>query len=121
MSTLLFTLLALAGLLRAVHDAQTFSPGCLARLGNWFDNRESWRNKYKNRDTMQGPAFWLAETWLVGFTDAWHASNLVAWLCADMAFLVAAWPAYRWWAVGAVVARRVLFEPVYGWLRKLAP
>lgn len=117
---LLIILLILAGLARAFHDAQSFTPGCLARFGAWWDNRESWRNKYKNHDPAAGPAFPGATTWAVGFTDAWHFTNLLACACADAVFLLAAWPAYQWWAVAGVVARRVVFEPVYSRLRKLA-
>jgi hypothetical protein len=54
----------------------------------------------------------------VGFSDAWHLSNTLSWAAADAAFLVAAWPGYRWWAVVGVALRRVVFQPLYSWLRK---
>jgi hypothetical protein len=111
----------LAGLARAAHDAASFTPGCLARFGQFWDNRTSWLNKYKNRDATAGPAFLGATTWLVAFTDGWHLSNLAAWAAADAAALWAAWGSPKWWwAVGYVLARRVVFEPVYSRLRKSA-
>jgi hypothetical protein len=115
---LLIALLALAGLAKAVADAQAHgSP----RLLRWFPRwagPESWRLKYKGGDPAKGPSFWLADTLLVAFTDLWHFANMVTWAAADAAFLVTAWPTYRWWAVGAVVARRCVFQPLYSWLRK---
>ena len=39
-------------------------------------------------------------------------------LHADAAVLLTGWPAYRWYAVGAVVLRRCIFEPLYRFLRK---
>ena len=118
MSVFLVVLLLVAGLARAVHDALAHSPACLARWGAFWDARDSWRLKYKNGEPALGARFPGSTTVFVALTDAWHASNAVAWGCVDTAFLLAAWPAYRWWAVAAVVVRRAVFEPVYRQLRK---
>lgn len=119
MGVVLLLLALLAGLARAIHDTGTHAPEKLAGWGPFWDNRTSWLGKYKHRDPLQGPAFWGATTFLVGFTDGWHLTNLVAWAAADAAVLLVAWAGpYRWWAVGYVVARRLVFQPVYSWLRK---
>jgi hypothetical protein len=118
MAWLLIALLVLAGIGKAVADAQAHgSPRLLRWFPKWAAN-DAWRNKYKDRDPSQGPAFPLADTLLVAFTDLWHFANLVTWAAADAAFLVSAWPTYRWWAVGAVLARRCVFQPLYSLLRK---
>lgn len=126
---LLLALGLLAGIFRAVHDPLTHSPQA-NRITRWawgldsrfwrhfFDPAFSWRNKYKGGEEANGPAFPGSTTWLVAFTDAWHLSNLLAWLAADAAVLVLAWAGpHRWAAVGYVAARRLIFEPVYRWLR----
>ena len=119
MEWLLIVLLTLAGASRAVSDAQAHGS---ARLTAWFPKwagPDAWRNKYRNYylDTKT-PAFWCSTTVLVALTDLWHFSNAVTWACADAAFLLAAYPVYHWYAVAAVVVRRVVFEPLYSFLRK---
>jgi len=114
----LIFLLLLAAAGKAVADAQAHgSP----RLVRWFPKwagPDSWKLKYRDGEPAKGPSFWLADTLLVAFTDLWHFANLVTWAAADAAFLLAAFPTYRWWAVGAVVVRRLAFQPLYSWLRK---
>lgn len=117
---LLIALSILAGALRACHDSLTHSPGVgkLSKLGPWWNSLTSWKRKYKNEDPAQGPAYFGATSWLVGFSDAWHASNLLSWLAADAALFVAAWPAYGWLALVPVAVRRLVFQPLYSYLRK---
>ncbi|MGI4884295.1 MAG: hypothetical protein ACRYFR_04980 [Janthinobacterium lividum] len=115
---LLIALLALAGALRAVHDTGTHAPAKLAKWGPYWDALESWKLKYRNYDVTKGPRFWGSTTVFVALTDGWHLTNLLSWGCADAALLLAAWPAYRWGAVAAVGARRLVFQPLYSWLRK---
>ncbi|GAC1604387.1 MAG: hypothetical protein NVS3B25_33620 [Hymenobacter sp.] len=123
---LLPALLTAAGAFRAVHDTLTHSPdhnrlldwAAGTRLAPWVDVVNSWKNKYKDPNAGFAPRFWGATTVFVACTDLWHFSNLLAWGCADAAVLVGAWTPYRWWAVGAVVARRLVFEPVYAFLRR---
>ena len=38
----------------------------------FYNPHESWKNKYKNRDVSQGPAFFGSTTVFVGTTDAYH-------------------------------------------------
>ena len=112
-------LLALAGIGKAVADAQAHgSP----RLVRWFPRWAgllAWRNKYKGGSPMAGPRFWLATTLLVALTDLWHLTNLLTWLCVDAALLLLSWPSPgRWWVVAGIAARRLVFQPLYSWLRK---
>ena len=116
---LLILLLAGAGVFKAVADALAHGSARLTALGPWWDYATSWQRKYK--DYYAGdkrPRFWGSSTVFVGLSDAWHCANLLSWACADAAFLLAAFPAYRWYAVTAVLARRLVFEPLYSWLRK---
>ena len=119
MTWILLLLGALAGGLRAVHDTLTHSPGALARFGPFWDARTSWVLKYRDYyNDPKTPRFWGSTTLFVAWTDAWHASNALCWACMDAALLVAAWQPYRWVVVGAIVLRRVIFEPLYSYLRK---
>ena len=118
MAWLVLALLTLAAAAKATADAAAHgSP----RLARWFPRGtgpNAWRNKYRGGEKANGPAFPLSTTLLVFATDLWHAANAVTWAAADAAFLLVAWPALRWWAVAAVGVRRVVFEPVYSYLRK---
>jgi hypothetical protein len=109
----------LAGLGKAVADAQAHgSPRLLAWFPRWAA-LDSWRNKYKQRDPTLGPIFLGSTTVLVALTDTWHAANALTWLATDAALLLVSWGGpWRWWVVGGIVARRVVFEPVYRFLRK---
>jgi hypothetical protein len=57
-----------------------------------FAGPGSWRNKYKNRDPQQGPAFPGATTWLVWLTDAWH---LVKFLMILSQLIALGWLSYQ--------------------------
>ena len=43
----------------------------------WFDPKESWRNKYKGGDPDNGPRFFLSTSVLVMFTDQYHLNNFI--------------------------------------------
>ena len=119
MAYLLIAVLTLAGLGKAVADALAHGSTRLTGLGAWWDNRTSWTLKYKNYyGGDKRPRFFGATTFLVLLTDAWHCFNALTWACVDAAVLVAAWTPYKWWAVADVLARRLVFEPVYSLLRK---
>lgn len=45
---------------------------------NWFDPHISWRNKYRNGDPSQGPAYFGSTTFLVGTTDLYHGARTVS-------------------------------------------
>ena len=119
MTLLLVILLTLAGAAKAVADALAHGSEKLRALGPFFDNATSWQRKY--RDYYGGdkrPRFFGSTTFLVFLTDGWHFFNALSGACTDAALLVGAWPVYRWYAVAAVVARRIVFVPLYALLRK---
>lgn len=116
MQWLLIGLLALAGVFRALSDAIAHGGQKVVAWGPFFDNANSWKLKYNAAGT--GPAFFGSTTFLVFLSDGWHLFNFLQGLCLDVAFLLAAFPVYRWYAVGAVVARRCVFEPIYAFLKK---
>lgn len=113
-------LLVLALAAKAFSDAQAHGSPRLARWFPRWAGPESWRLKYKGGDPANGPRFWLADTLLVALTDLWHFSNLLTWLAWAGALLLACFvgrPAL-WYAVGGLVAGKLLFEPLYAYLRK---
>lgn len=119
MNWLLLVLALIAGAGRALHDVQSHNPDSLAHWGPFWDAETSWKLKYKNADPLQGAKFPGSLTWLVALSDGWHLTNLISWAAADAAVLLVAWAGpYRWWSVGYVVVRRVVFEPLYKYLRR---
>ena len=118
MALLYVALFLLAGLSKAVADATAHgSPRLLAWFPRW-SGPDSWKYKYKYGSSTAGPRFFGSTTVFVAVTDLWHFSNAITYLCLDAAWLLATWPALRWYAVAAVVARRVVFQPAYAFLRK---
>ncbi len=55
----------------------------------WFNPEESWRNKYKNRDPKQGPAFFGSTTFLCWLTDAWHFFQIIMISCFTICIILA--------------------------------
>lgn len=117
MAALYVALFLLAGLGKAVADATAHGSSRLSKLSPWF-TAESWRLKYRNGDHAQGPRFFGSTTVFVAVTDGWHFANAVTGVCLDAAWLLATWPTLHWYAVAAVLARRVAFQPAYAFLRK---
>ena len=119
MPALLIALCALAGVFRAFHDCLTHAPATLAKWGPFWDARTSWTLKYRDyyHDPVT-PRFWGSTTLFVFASDAWHLSNALSWGCADAAVLLAGWPTCRWAVLAGVGLRRLLFEPLYRFLRK---
>ena len=87
----MFLLFVLAGIGKAVGDTLQFHWGSsiFPKLGEkyprlfnpyWWcpiDPYDSWKNKYKNRDSTQGRAFFGSKTFLVFLTDGWHMAEFV--------------------------------------------
>lgn len=105
-----------AGVGKAVADAAAHGSPKLVRWFPKWAGPDSWRYKYKQNDPALGPAFPGSTTVFVFLTDCWHAANAFTWLCADAGLVLAA--GGSWWALGAVVARRAVFQPAYSFLRK---
>ena len=119
MAYLLIGLLLLAGVGKALADADAHGSPLLRRWFPRWSGPDSWQFKYRAyyRDPAT-PRFWGSTTVLVFLTDLWHFANFVTGVALDAAFLLAAWQPYRWYAVAAVVARRIVFVPLYSFLRK---
>ncbi len=43
----------------------------------WFNPAISYKNKYKNHNSQEGPKFFLSTTALVMFTDQYHLNNFI--------------------------------------------
>ncbi|OGX80854.1 hypothetical protein BEN47_06240 [Hymenobacter lapidarius] len=117
---LLSLLPLLASLAKAIADAdQHGSPRLLAWFPRW-SGPHSWLYKYKDQTAASGPRFAGSTTVFVFLSDLWHAANFAAWLCWAGTALLACWlgrPAL-WWLVAGLVLGKLLFEPLYAYLRK---
>jgi disulfide bond formation protein DsbB len=77
-SSLIFLSLVL-GITKGIQDKLLFhfDTSVFQRLGNWWNPKESWKNKWKDGDKSKGERFFLSSTWLVSLTDAWHFFGLI--------------------------------------------
>lgn len=69
-----------AGMADGFRDACLFhNDRVLARIkgGERFFGPESWRNKYKNGDPLQGERFWGSSRWFAFTTDAPHLLKFI--------------------------------------------
>ncbi|MBC8315548.1 MAG: hypothetical protein H8E51_08590 [Bacteroidetes bacterium] len=71
---ILLVLLTIAGIGKSIMDTLQFhfSASIFKNKGHWWNPKDSWKNKYKNRDPNQGEAFPGSTTIFVFVTDAWH-------------------------------------------------
>lgn len=63
----------LAGTSDGLRDASMYR---MDGRSNFWNGKQSWSNKYKNRDIKQGPAYFGSTTFLVFTTDAPHLANM---------------------------------------------
>lgn len=104
-----------------VHETVVHHPDRLPVGWNrqWWDGRVSWRNKYRNGDPGQGPAYFGSTTFLVWTTDAKHLFGSVhRWTFFAAGVTVTIGERRPWWhyAVDAgvsFVAFSVGFHGVY--------
>ena len=77
-SSLIFLSLVL-GITKGIQDKLLFhfDTSIFKSLGNWWNPKESWKNKWKEGDKSKGERFFLSSTLLVSLTDAWHFFGLV--------------------------------------------
>jgi hypothetical protein len=47
------------------------------KCGPFWNGKQSWLNKYKNRDINQGPAYFGSTTFLAFTTDGVHLANMI--------------------------------------------
>jgi hypothetical protein len=105
---------ALAGLFEAVMDTLQFhysySIFYSKRNRLFWDPSISWRNKYKDGDSTEGPKFPGSTTIFVGLTDAWHLFKLLRNLAIFIGVFLIALPCTTfWWCLFWVVIARMVF------------
>ena len=115
---LVLGVLLYAFMFHIVHDINPTHPWY---LNQFWDKEVSWRNKYKNGDVEQGPAFFLSNNVLVSLTDGFHLIQALMWLCFESAF---AWHLAQDWQffiylVAARTIRSTIFSFTYNSLDML--
>lgn len=61
------------------------------KLKNWFNQTDSWKNKYKDRDPSKGPAFIGSTTIFVWITDAWHFFQMIMLTSYELMCILPIW------------------------------
>ena len=70
---IIIILIVISGISKSIMDTCNFHFEQSIFFNNeWFNMKESWKNKYKDRDPLKGPAFFGSTTFFVWVTDAWH-------------------------------------------------
>lgn len=112
---------SLAAVCNAVMDVLAFKYK-KSIFRNWnpdfWNPSRSWRNKYKNKEEPNGPAFFGSTTFLVFTTDAWHLfqflSNSLIVLSIVLVFNHFANP--YWWINLAIFAGlKVVWGSMFEW------
>lgn len=101
-----FVLLTIASISKAVMDTVDFrfDTSIFAKIKSekwrrWFNQEQGWKNKYKDRDSTKGPAFWGSTTFFVWLTDSWHFFQMIMLTCYDLAILLPIFilTSLSWW------------------------
>jgi len=126
-------LLLVAGAAKSAVDIMSHQPdnNIFMNWGPFFDNRSSWKFKYKNYDAGDLRArFFGSKTWAAMFTDFWHLCDFIylkAYLGAGLAAGAAlAQRAAPWWAyalviVAAGIEMGGIFELLYRRVFRIRP
>jgi len=70
------------------------------KFPNMLPNSEAWKNKYKNNNPKEGKKFFGSTTFLVGFTDPYHFTNMISrWAFAIAFTLLGILLSGVWWHV----------------------
>jgi len=104
-------LIVLSGISKAICDvsAEGGFPNHLWNKSN------TWRNKWKNGDPLQGESFFGSSTFLVFLTDPWHIFDVVR----DLALICACFLVQGWIMVPVIyTVRQIVFELVYRIIKK---
>lgn len=117
--TIVFILMLLFVVSDAMQDAITwnFDQSVFRNLNPlYFDPSQSWVNKYKDNNPLEGEKFFGSTTFFVWLTDFWHMLKFIKMNCIWIALAVAS---ATWWLyfVGMVFHGGV-FEAVYRIVRK---
>lgn len=94
---LLFSLVAIASVAKAIMDTLNFKFSSSIfnkiksqKIKNWFDPKESWKNKYKDGNKTKGEKFIGSSTVFVWLTDAWHFFQSVMLTALEIALVTVA-------------------------------
>ena len=91
MISLIFMILA--GILNATMDVviyrwdKSFFKKKLSKYSQFFNPKESWRNKYKSGVPALGEKFPFSTSALVFLTDWWHLAKCLMILCISLAII----------------------------------
>ena len=89
----LFLVIWFGGICEGIMDKIQFhySTSIFSTFKNttYWNPEESWKNKYKNGNPLEGEKFFLSTTFFVSLTDAWHFFKLLrnAFVFASLVFI----------------------------------
>lgn len=117
---ILFILMLLFVVSDAMQDAITwnFDQSVFRNLNPlYFDPSQSWVNKYKDNNPLEGEKFFGSTTFFVWLTDFWHMLKFIKMNCIWVALSVGT---CLWWLyfVG-MVFHGVVFELAYRIIRRI--
>ena len=69
-------------------DTIAHKGGGILPNNSWWSMKDSWRNKWKNKDPKQGEAFLGSSTVFVFLTDAWHFFQFIMLTCFSASIAV---------------------------------
>ena len=117
--TIVFILMLLFVVSDAMQDAITwnFDQSVFRNLNPlYFDPSQSWVNKYKDNNPLEGEKFFGSTTFFVWLTDFWHMLKFIKMNCIWVALVVAS---ATWWLYFAgIVFHGVVFELAYRIIRR---
>ena len=111
-------LIVLSGISEGVMDKLQFhfhkSIFVKFKNSNWWNPRESWRNKWKNGDYKQGEKFWLSSRLFVFTTDAWHLFKFFRNLFFFSTIHFILWISFDFIeAIGITIVLRILYGSMF--------
>ena len=108
------SLLLVSGMADGLAEACKFHPKGVTEVfgdAKFWDNSQSWRNKYRNGDPAQGAKFPLSTTALTWTTDGYHLSRMIrnSTMIAAITIRIGE-PARVWYYY---IAEAVIYYPTY--------
>lgn len=112
-------LIIIAGISKSIMDTvdfhfkqSIFSKIKNIKIRNWFNEKEGWKNKYKDRDKSKGPAFFGSTTFLVFVTDSWHFFQFIMlsslFLSLTLAFTICVSLNWYYWILVFFVSKSLM-------------
>lgn len=122
-SIIVVILLSIASIAKAIMDVVDFKFGesIFSDIKNekrryWWNQSEGWKNKYKDRDSEKGPAFWGSTTFFVWLTDSWHFFQMIKLTCYDLSIII---PIIIlsgisfWWIIPSLIVMKILKGSIF--------